>query len=168
MSTSSNLFAALAAKKKKPSASTTKKEKPAKKVEEAQEPQISSEDLDREIFSQPTLGVSNWADDSDEDDGFAAPSARAALEPVEPGWSKASERRASVGTLHAASAAFRARALPGWGRGARLVPTRPSCPPSVRAGHRRRTRSGEIRSACRRSDQWQRGAQRERGGGRGR
>lgn len=67
---SHNIFSALAASKK-PKA--TKKEE--EKVE-SEAPKVSTEELDRAVFSASAIDVSNWADDSEEeDDGFAAPPA---------------------------------------------------------------------------------------------
>ncbi|KAJ9528500.1 hypothetical protein QJQ45_020525 [Haematococcus lacustris] len=83
---SGNIFAALDKAKKKKSKSSTKEHKESKPV--VKEPEISKEELERAIFSQPANTISNWADDSEEDDYYPAPAA-APAEPVEDGWSKA-------------------------------------------------------------------------------
>ena len=81
----SNIFAALDTKKKKKSSSSSKdhdkksSKEHAKKSVTAQA--VSALELEKAIFSQPAIGVSNWADDDDEDEDFT---------PVDAanGWSK--------------------------------------------------------------------------------
>lgn len=64
---STNIFAALDAKKSKKKKSSKDGEKKAK----AETPAIDTADLERAIFSQPSTGMSNWADCDEDDDGFA-------------------------------------------------------------------------------------------------
>lgn len=61
---SHNIFSALA-KPKKSKSGKTKKEKPAPEI-----PDVSHEELDKVVFSAPNVGVTNWADDTDEEDAF--------------------------------------------------------------------------------------------------
>jgi hypothetical protein len=77
---SSNLFAVL--DKKGPKKPKEKKEDKPKKTAK-KEPEISHEELEKAIFAQPALGISNWADDDDEDD--LAPTH--SHQELEPGWS---------------------------------------------------------------------------------
>lgn len=70
---SANIFAALSKPKK-----TKAKERPPKP--EPQGPNHA--ELEKAIFSAPAAGVSNWADDSDEDDF------RPNHEPLGDGWSE--------------------------------------------------------------------------------
>jgi hypothetical protein len=63
-----NTFAALqkSSKSKKDDGGKKKRSKDEKKS-------VSTADLEKAIFSQPSLGISNWADDDDEDGDYAMP-----------------------------------------------------------------------------------------------
>lgn len=81
---SKNIFAALEKPKKKKSSS----DKP-KKAEKPAEPEVDHEELERAIFSQPAIGISNWAsDDEDDEPGHHHHHHQ---EEEEEGWSKVSQ-----------------------------------------------------------------------------
>lgn len=66
MLSTKNIFEALDTKKKKKSSSAKDGAKKEKKKE------ISTAELEKAIFSQPALGISNWADDDEDEDDFTA------------------------------------------------------------------------------------------------
>ena len=57
----SNAFAALG------KGSKSGKDAKPKKTKDAKKPKESAAELEKAIFSQPSLGISNWADEDDED-----------------------------------------------------------------------------------------------------
>lgn len=65
---SANIFAALDTSAAK---SSKKKDKNGEKKSKAETAAIDTAELERAIFSQPSTGMSNWADCDEEDDGFA-------------------------------------------------------------------------------------------------
>jgi hypothetical protein len=77
MLTTSNIYAALDTKKakKKKSKESDKKKKDKKS--------ISAAELERAIFSQPSISITNWADCDDEDE-FGA------MDDLPPGWAQVS------------------------------------------------------------------------------
>ena len=68
----SNAFAALDNTKKKKKSSKPKEEPGERKKKQApsKPPQHVSADLEKAVFSQPKINVSNWADTDEEDDDF--------------------------------------------------------------------------------------------------
>lgn len=65
-----NAFAALAdAKKGKKSSSSSKKDGDKKK---SKKKAVSTEELEKAIFSQPSINITSWADEDDED-GYSVP-----------------------------------------------------------------------------------------------
>ena len=76
-----NSFAALEKARHKKKSDQPKKEKKPK------EPEISHEELEQRLFSQPvSLGIANWASDDESEDEEQHHHHH--QEPLEPGWSK--------------------------------------------------------------------------------
>jgi hypothetical protein len=85
-----NIFAALDAGAKKSKPKVEKDVSKKKKSTDDKDKKAATAELEKAIFAQP-LSSSNWADDSEDDDDYAAP-------PVDDGWSRvpASYHRATV------------------------------------------------------------------------